>query len=78
MDISNGDPMLPSVAAEDEPLQTCLGPTHFTTICRCFIYATKTTKECVALGLADANGNLSMDKLKEVDPAFHAYILSGH
>ena len=66
MDISNGDELLPSVAAEDEPLQTCLGSTHFTTVCRCFIYATKTTKEVRDLGLADANGNLSLDKLKEV------------
>ena len=78
MDISNGDELLPSVAAEDEPLQTCLGSTHFTTVCRCFIYATKTTKEVRDLGLADANGNLSLDKLKEVDAAFHAYIIGGH
>ena len=78
IDISNGDTMLPSVAAEDEPLQTCLGSTHFTTVCRCFIYGTKTTKEVRDLGLVDANGNLSLDKLKEVDASFHDYIVTGH
>ena len=75
---SGEDKLAPADEENDPPFHTVLHTNHFTTICRCFLYRTKTTPEVEQLKLTDKDGRLSMIQLQLVDKGFHDYIVAGH
>ena len=76
--ITSGDPLLPDISKQEPPVFTVLHTNHFIMIHRCFHYKTPTIEKVQKLGLCTPDGRLSLSLLKDVDPAFHDYLLAGH